>query len=70
MHAKPETVTLEVMKQMNKRNINRNGLFMGTGLAVSALFLSTIIPKMQYLITKLRTGENVFPGIRDMETNQ
>jgi hypothetical protein len=37
----------------------------GSGFAVSALFLSTIIPKMQYLITKLRTGQNSFPGTEE-----
>ena len=37
----------------------------GTGFAISAIFLSTIIPKVQYWITKVTTGQNEFPGTAD-----
>jgi hypothetical protein len=37
----------------------------GVGFAISALFLSTLIPKMQYWITRMRTGQNSFPGTTD-----
>ena len=30
-------------------------------------FLSTIIPKAQYYITKLKTGSDKFPGVKDMD---
>ena len=55
------------MLKMNKRNYSKYGLFMGLGMGVSALFLSTIIPKVQYYITYLRTGKNSFPGTENLQ---
>ena len=52
-------VDFESMLKLNKRNTTKNGLFMGLAMGVSALFLSTIIPKIQYYITYLRTGKNL-----------
>lgn len=63
-----DIVDWESMQKVNKRNLNRNGLYWGAGMAVSALFLSTIIPKIQYFITKMRTGKDGFPGIENMRT--
>lgn len=60
-------VTGERMLKMNKRNMSKNGLFMALGMGISAAFLSTIIPKLQYYITYLRTGKNEFPGTEDMK---
>lgn len=60
-------VDFESMLKLNKRNTTKNGLFMGLAMGVSALFLSTIIPKIQYYITYLRTGKNSFPGTEDMK---
>ena len=60
-------VNFESMLKLNKRNTTQNGLFMGLAMGVSALFLSTIIPKVQYYITYLRTGKNSFPGTEDMK---
>ena len=60
-------VDFESMLKMNKRNYSKYGLFMGLGMGVSALFLSTIIPKVQYYITYLRTGKNSFPGTENMQ---
>lgn len=60
-------VSAKRMLELNKRNMRRNGLFMGLAMGVSALFLSTIIPKIQYYITFLRTGKNSFPGTENME---
>lgn len=40
---------------------------MALAMGVSALFLSTIIPKIQYYITFLRTGKNSFPGTENLE---
>lgn len=64
---KTGTVTAERMLELNKRNMIRNGLYMGTAMGVSALFLSTIIPKIQYYITFLRTGKNEFPGTEEIK---
>lgn len=55
-------VTTELLEKASKKNFKLNAINWGTGFAISALFLSTLIPKMQYLITKLRTGQNSFPG--------
>ena len=60
-------VDFESMLKLNKRNYFKNGLFMGLGMGISALFLSTIIPKIQYYITFLRTGKNSFPGTENMQ---
>lgn len=60
-------VTAKRMLELNNRNKIRNGLFMGLAMGVSALFLSTIIPKIQYYITYLRTGKNSFPGSENFE---
>jgi len=60
-------VTAERMLEMNKRNMKKGGFYMGLAMGVSALFLSTIIPKIQYYITYLRTGKNSFPGTEDMQ---
>ena len=47
-----------------------NALNWGSGFVISALFLSTLIPKMQYLITKLRTGSSDFPGTEEYRKGQ
>ena len=61
-------VTWDSMLKMNKRNMRKNGIFMGLAMGVSALFLSTIIPKIQYYITYKRTGKNSFPGTENMQS--
>ncbi len=55
-------VTHKMLTKASKKNLKMNAFNWGTGFAISALFLSTLIPKMQYLITKLRTGSDDFPG--------
>lgn len=60
-------VSAQRMLELNKRNMRRGGFFMALAMGVSALFLSTIIPKVQYYITFLRTGKNSFPGTENMQ---
>ena len=60
-------VSAQRMLELNKRNMRKAGIFMGLAMGVSALFLSTIIPKIQYYITFLRTGKNSFPGTENMQ---
>ena len=60
-------ITPDLMDKVTKRNIYHNFAFMATGFCVAALFLSTVIPKMQYWITQKRTGSNEFPGAKDLE---
>lgn len=68
--AKGKNVDFELMTKMNKRNMTKSGLFMGLAMGVSSLFLSTIIPKIQYYITYLRTGKNSFPGTESLTQNK
>lgn len=58
-------ITSSLLKKASKHNFKMNLINWGSGFAVSALFLSTLIPKMQYWITKMRTGENSFPGTEE-----
>ena len=55
-------VTLKMIRKASNNNLKMNAINWGSGFVVSALFLSTIIPKLQYQITKWRTGSNEFPG--------
>lgn len=64
---KGSVVTENIIKKANKASTMKSFGFFALGFAVSAAFLSTIIPKTQYLITKLRTGKNEFPGIEENE---
>lgn len=63
-------VDLNLLEKMNKMNLRKTASHLGVGFLVSALFLSTIIPKTQYLITKLRTGKNEFPGMEESDKNK
>jgi len=60
-------LTPDLLLKVNKNNLFRNALHIGSGLGVSALFLSTVIPKLQYWITKVRTGKDAFPGVQDIK---
>lgn len=55
-------VTVKMLQKASNNNLKMNAINWGTGFVTSALFLSTIIPKLQYMITKWRTGSNEFPG--------
>ena len=55
-------VTSKLLKKATNNNLKINALNWGAGFVTSALFLSTIIPKLQYKITQWRTGSNEFPG--------
>ena len=58
-------ITSNILKKASKHNFKMNLINWGSGFAVSALFLSTLIPKMQYWITKMRTGQDNFPGTQE-----
>lgn len=60
-----KNITVDILKKANRENFIKNTFNWGTGFAVSALFLSTLIPKMQYWITKMTTGQDKFPGTAD-----
>lgn len=58
-------ITIETIEKADKVNFAKNAFNRGLGFAVSALFLSTLIPKIQYWITEKMTGQNSFPGMTD-----
>jgi hypothetical protein len=59
-----ENITLKSIDKAKSQNFRKNALNRGVGFAVSALFLSTLIPKAQYWITKKQTGQDKFPGVQ------
>lgn len=66
-------VTTNMIRKASNHNLKMNAINWGAGFVTSALFLSTIIPKLQYMITKWRTGSDAFPGTaqyREQETKQ
>lgn len=58
-------ITSDTLKNFCRENFIKNTFNWGVGFAISALFLSTLIPKMQYWITKMTTGQDKFPGTAD-----
>ncbi len=65
--AKDGKVTKDILDKAKHNNIKYNGINFVSGFIVAAMFLSTIIPKLQYLMTQKKTGLNVFPGTYDYE---
>lgn len=63
-------ITEKLLHKVSNKNLAMNALNWGSGFVISALFLSTLIPKMQYLITKLRTGSSDFPGTEEYRKGQ
>ncbi len=63
--AKGGMITEDVIKKASRMNFIKNSINWGSGFVVSAAFLSTFIPKIQYWVTKKITGENSFPGTTD-----
>ncbi len=58
-------ITSQVLEKACRENFIKNTCNWSVGFAISALFLSTLIPKMQYWITRMTTGKNSFPGTAD-----
>lgn len=50
----------------NKNSLARMG-YTAVGLGVSAFFLSFVIPKLQYFMTKTTTGKDDFPVVQDIK---
>ena len=62
-----DKITEELLTQSRNRNFVLKVAYTVAGLFVSSVFLSTIIPKLQYKMTEWRTGRNDFPGIKDIK---
>lgn len=63
--AKGGEITKDLLNKVCRENYAKNAFNWGIGFAVSAAFLSTFIPKIQYWITRKTTGMDVFPGTAD-----
>ena len=63
--AKNGEITKDLINKACRDNFGKNALNWGIGFAISAAFLSTFIPKIQYWITRKATGSNAFPGTAD-----
>ena len=68
--AKDGKITKEILEKAKKKNNFGTGLNLVAGFAFAALFLSTIIPKIQYWVTKMKTGQDAFPGLYEFEENK
>lgn len=58
------SIDFNTLKHTNKMNLIHNGFNLTAGFAVSAYFLSTAIPKIQYWMTQKKTGAYNFPGVQ------
>ena len=65
--AKDGNIDTTALENACKKNMKMNIMNWGAGFAVSALFLSTIIPKIQYWITRVTTGSDAFPGVSEYD---
>lgn len=63
-------ITKDVLRKASNNNLKMNAINWGSGFLVSAAFLSTIIPKIQYQITKWRTGSDEFPGTAEFRNKE
>lgn len=63
--AKGKEITADLLNRVCRENYIKNAFNWGLGFAISAAFLSTFIPKIQYWITRKVTGSNEFPGTAD-----
>ena len=63
--AKKGEITKELLNKACRTNYAKNAFNWGLGFVISAAFLSTFIPKIQYWITRKVTGSNAFPGTAD-----
>ena len=61
--AKDGKITKDILKKAKNRNITYSGLNFVAGFVVAATFLSTLIPKFQYWVTRKTTGKDLFPGV-------
>ena len=62
-----DTITEELLEKFNKKSFVMSAGFRGVAIGISALFLGMIIPKIQYAITKIRTGSSAAPGLREYQ---
>ncbi len=59
----------KLLETVQKKNLMYNGINFMVGFGIAAMFLSTIIPKIQYYVTRKTTGVDAFPGVYDFKNN-
>lgn len=59
-----------LLDKVRNKNIMYSGLNFAAGFVVAATFLSTLIPKFQYYVTRKATGVDAFPGTYDYEKHR
>ena len=65
--SKDGKINRKLLEKVKKKNIMYSGINFAAGFAVAATFLSTLIPKFQYYVTRKTTGVDAFPGTYDYE---
>ena len=68
--AKDGKINKALLEKVQKKNLIYNGVNFLAGFAVAAAFLSTLIPKFQYYVTRKTTGVDAFPGVYDFDKKQ
>ena len=68
--AKDGKINKKLLEKVKNKNILYSGINFAAGFIVAATFLSTLIPKFQYYVTKKKTGVDAFPGTYDYEKHQ
>lgn len=68
--AKDGKINKALLEKVQKKNLIYNGVNFLAGFAVAAAFLSTLIPKFQYYVTRKTTGVDAFPGVYDYDKKQ
>ncbi len=63
-------VTKELLEKINKKGFGMSAGFRAVAIGISALALGVAIPKIQYAITKARTGSSAAPGLREFENQE
>ncbi len=56
-----------LLEKVSKSSFVKSAAFRGVAMGVSALFLGAIIPRLQYAMTRKKTGTNAAPGLRQFE---
>lgn len=68
--AKNGEISKDLINKACRDNYFKNATNWGIGFAISAAFLSTFIPKIQYWITRKATGSNAFPGTAEYSNDK
>lgn len=59
-----------LLKQVRKSSFIKSSAFISVAVAISTLCIGMLVPKLQYAITKYRTGSDKAPGLREYENSQ